>query len=260
MEKITGKNNDLIKSVKKLLSSSKERRVTNSFVLEGARLVFDALNSLCSIKSFLVTEAAYDKYREQCDEIIRLADKSYFISDEISAKLSETENSQGIFAVFEIEEKPIDFKSDGKYIALDNVQDPGNLGTILRTAEALGIDGIIIGGGCDVYNPKVLRATMGAVFRVSIMRCANVADALAELKGQGFKIYATSPGKTARLITDVDFSQGAVCVIGNEANGISDSVASLADDLITIKMLGRAESLNASVAASITMWEMLRNE
>ena len=91
MEKITGKNNDLIKSVKKLLSSSKERRVNNSFVLEGARLVFDALNSLCRIKCFLVTESAYDKYREQCDEIINRAEKTYLISDEISVKLSETE-------------------------------------------------------------------------------------------------------------------------------------------------------------------------
>ena len=260
MEKITGKNNDLIKSVKKLLSSSKERRVTNSFVLEGARLVFDALNSLCSIRCFLVTETAYDKYREQCNKIISLAEKSYFISDEISAKLSETENSQGVFAVFEIEENTFDFKSDGKYIALDNVQDPGNLGTILRTAEALGIDGIIIGGGCDVYNPKVLRATMGAVFRIRILRCGNAEEALAELKEKGFKVYAASPDKTARSITDADFSQGAVCVIGNEANGISKNVAALADDFITIKMLGRAESLNASVAASITMWEMLRNE
>ena len=260
MEKITGKNNDLIKSVKKLLSSSKERRVNNSFVLEGARLVFDALNSLCSVKYFFVTEAAYDKYHVQCDEIIKLAEKSYFISDEISSRLSETESSQGVFAVFKIEENPIDFKLDGKYIALDNVQDPGNLGTILRTAEALGIDGLIIGGGCDIYNPKVLRATMGAVFRVSVMRCGNAADILSDLKGQGFKIYATSPSKSAMSITAVDFSQGGICVIGNEANGISDSVAALANDLITIKMLGRAESLNASVAASITMWEMLRNE
>lgn len=260
MEKITGKNNDLIKSVKKLLSSSKERRVNNSFVLEGARLVFDALHSLCRVKCFLVTEGAYAKYRTQCDEIIKLAEKSYLISDEISAKLSETENAQGVFAVFEMEEKPIDFKSNRKYIALDNVQDPGNLGTILRTAEALGIDGIIIGGGCDLYNPKVLRATMGAVFRVNTLRCSSAADVLSDLKEQGFKIYATSPDSSAKPITDVDFSKGCICVIGNEANGISESVAALADDLITIKMLGRAESLNASVAASITMWEMLRNE
>lgn len=260
MEKITGKNNDLIKSVKKLLSSSKERRVNNSFVLEGARLVFDALSSLCRIKCFLVTESAYDKYREQCDEIINRAEKSYLISDEISVKLSETENAQGIFAVFGIEEKTVDFKADGKYIALDNVQDPGNLGTILRTAEALGIDGIIIGGGCDLYNPKVLRATMGAVFRVNTIRCSDAAEVLASLKAQNFKIYATSPSSSAKPITDADFSGGGICVIGNEANGISDRVSELADDLITIKMLGRAESLNASVAASITMWEMLRNE
>lgn len=260
MEKITGKNNDLIKSVKKLLSSSKERRLNNCFVLEGARLVFDALNSFCSVRCFLVTESAYDKYRTQCDALIAKADKAYFISEEISEKLSETENAQGVFAVFDMEEKPIDFKTDGKYIALDNVQDPGNLGTILRTAEALGIDGIIIGGGCDLYNPKVLRATMGAVFRVNTIRCSDVSDVLINLKEQGFKIYATSPSSTAKPITDIDFSKGGICVIGNEANGISDRVSELADDLITIKMLGRAESLNASVAASITMWEMLRNE
>lgn len=260
MEKITGKNNDLIKSIKKLLSSSKERRLQNCFVLEGARLVFDALHSFCSVKCFLVTENAYHKYQAQCDVLISKADKAYFITDEISAKLSETENAQGIFAVFEIEEKNIDFQAEGKYIALDNVQDPGNLGTILRTSEALGIDGIIIGGGCDIYNPKVLRATMGAVFRVNTIRCSNVTEVLVPLKAQGFKIYATSPNNSAKPITDIDFSEGGICVIGNEANGISDAVSELADDLITIKMLGRAESLNASVAASITMWEMLRNE
>lgn len=143
-------------------------------------------------------------------------------------------------------------------IALDHVQDPGNLGAIIRTAEALGIDAVIVGGGCDLYNPKALRATMGSALRINIKQTDNLESVLTEFKERNIPVYATSPDSSAFQITDVDFSKGGVCVVGNEANGVSDEIKALCDSLITIKMLGRAESLNASVAASITMWEMVR--
>lgn len=259
MEKITGKSNDLIKSVKKLFSSSKQRREQGLFVLEGARLVFDVLNSFYEVKYFLITESAYDKYKPQSDKIIAISSQSYFITDDLSAKISETQSSQGVYAVCKMKsELDFEIKTDSKVIALDNVQDPGNLGTIVRTAEALGIDSIIVGGGCDIYNPKVLRASMGSMLRTNLIKTDCLPDYLLMLKSKGCIIYGTSPSSDAVPITDIDFSNGGVCVIGNEANGISDDVAGICHSLVTIPMLGKAESLNASCAASITMWEMLR--
>lgn len=258
MEKITSKNNDLIKSVKKLLSSSKERKEKNCFVLEGARLVFDALNSFYRVKCFLITESAFEKYGQNVEKMIDRADNSYLISNDIAERLGDTKSSQGVFAVCEKQKTGCCYNKNDKLIALDNVQDPGNLGTILRTAEALGIHAVIVGGGCDVYNPKVLRASMGSVLRISIIHCVDLSDKLQELKNNGFAVYGTVPDRAAKSITDIPFNNGAVCVIGNEANGISDDVKNICSELVTIKMLGNAESLNASVAASITMWEMLR--
>lgn len=258
MEKITGKNNEQIKSVKKLILSSGKRRAENRFVLEGARLAFDALNSFYKIKLFLVTQDALCKYGERCEKIIAAAEKSFIISQDVAQKLGETKNLQGVFAVCEDIGREFELKLGGKYIALDNIQDPGNLGTIVRTAEALGIDGIIAGGGCDIYNPKALRASMGSALRINLLRCADLAAELSELKGKGFAVYASSPDSKAASVRDIDFSGAAVCVIGNEANGISPECIEQADSLVTIKMLGRAESLNASAAASIIMWEMLR--
>lgn len=259
MEKITGKNNGLVKNVKKLLSSSKERRLQGLFVLEGARLVFDVLNSFYKIKYFLVTQSAYDKYSDKADEMIKLAQSAFFISDEVAEKLSDTKNSQGVFAVCHAETVyKFEYKANAKLIALDNVQDPGNLGTIIRTAEALGIDGVFVGGGCDIYNPKVLRASMGSMLRINIIPTDTLAEELITFKQMGLHVYATSPDSNAKHITELDFSDGAICVIGNEANGVSDEIKKICDMLVTIPMLGRAESLNASVAASITMWEMLR--
>ncbi len=110
----------------------------------------------------------------------------------------------------------------------------------------------------DLYNPKALRATMGSALRINIKQTDNLESVLTEFKERNIPVYATSPDSSAFPITDVDFSKGGVCVVGNEANGVSDEIKALCDSLITIKMLGRAESLNASVAASITMWEMVR--
>jgi TrmH family RNA methyltransferase len=257
MEKITGKNNELIKGIKKLVSSSSERRSKGLFVLEGARLVFDVLNSVYTIKYFLITQSAYDRYAGEAAQLAAAAEKSFIISDDIAERLSDTKNSQGVFAVCSIKRLEAEIESGKYYIALDNVQDPGNLGTVIRTAEALGIDGLFISSGCDIYNPKVLRAAMGSALRLPI---ANTdMNALIELaRSKGIPVYATVPDSNATDIEKADFTKGAVCIIGNEANGISPEVISLCDGSVTIRMRGRAESLNASVAAAITMREMLR--
>lgn len=258
MDKITGKNNDLIKDVKRLISSSRKRKDNGLFVLEGARLTFDVLNSLYEVDTFLITETAYEKYKLQADKMLEKADRSFLISEDVSDKLSDTQSSQGVYAVCKMTENVKEPDINGKYIVLDNVQDPGNVGTIIRTAEALGISAVIVGSGCDIYNPKVLRASMGSVLRLSVIQYDNAITAVKTLEQNGLEVYYTSPDSNALDITQADFSKGCACVIGNEANGVSDEVMSVCKAGVTIKMSGNAESLNAAAAASIIMWEMLR--
>lgn len=253
---ITSKNNQIIKDTKKLLSSSKYRAASLAFVLEGARLCFDVLNSVYKPKLLLVTEKTAEKYREKIKQLVDASDHAYYISEEVASKLSETENSQGIFIVCTM----CSYENEvlgSKVIALDNVQDPSNVGAIIRTAEALGIESLILYNCCDVFNAKTLRASMGSTLRANIVQTKNLEETLQTLKGK-YNVYSTVPSDHAEKITDIDFSKPSICVIGNEANGVEENIITLSDALITIPMLGRAESLNAGVAASITMWEMLR--
>ena len=256
MEKITSKNNDIVKDTKKLITSSKARVQNRAFVLEGARLCFDVLNSVYSVKTVFVTEKLFEKYPLEISALIDRAEKAYMISDEVSKKLSDTENPQGVFAVCNMKDENTLLKSE-KIIALDNVQDPSNVGAIIRTSEALGIEDIIAYNCCDIYNSKVLRASMGSVLRENIYLCDNLEETLKSLKGE-YMIYSSVPSNSAKRITEIDFSKPSVCVIGNEANGVEENIKELSDKLITIPMFGNAESLNASAAASIIMWEMLR--
>lgn len=257
MEKITSKNNSLIKDTKKLFTSSRCRYEKGMFVLEGARLCFDVLNSVYETEALFFTEDMQEKYGDKIEALSRACKSSYIITPEISQKLSETKSPQGIFACVKMNsEKSV--ASGNKIIVLDNVQDPSNVGAIIRSAEALGIDTVITYRGCDVYNPKAIRASMGGVLRMNICNVNDLCAELKTLKSKGFMIYSTVPDRKAKHITELDFSTPTACVIGNEANGVEDEVKAVSDLLITIPMLGRAESLNASVAASITMWEMLR--
>jgi TrmH family RNA methyltransferase len=256
LDKITSKNNQLIKDTKKLLTSSRARQDNYAFVLEGGRLCFDVLNSIYGIKNFFITESAYEKYKDKADKVIALADNSYFITDDVADKLSDTSATQGVFVVCKMQNSSQNI-SGKSIIALDNVQDPSNVGAIIRTAEALGIDCIITYNCCDIYNPKTLRASMGSILRMNVVDTDNLENTLTNLKGE-YKVYSTVPSSSAKKITDIDFSTKSICVIGNEANGVEQTIKNISDSLITIPMLGRAESLNAGVAASITMWEMLR--
>lgn len=258
MDKITSKSNDLIKNTKKLFTSRRARTENNRFVLEGARLCFDVFNSLYKVKVFLVTEKALEKYPAQCADMERLAEKSYIISEDVAAKLGETENTQGIFAVCEIPHTCAEIVKGNKYVALDCLQDPANMGAVIRTAEALGIAGAICYNCCDVYNPKALRASMGSILRLPLIISENLANDIEKAKSNGFSAYAAVPDSNAADITKIRFSDSSICIIGNEGSGISEAVKKSASQLVTINMLGRAESLNASMAGAIAMWEMLR--
>ena len=257
MEKITSKNNILVKDTKKLFTSSKARHESRRFALEGARLCFDVLNSVYEPDVLLFTEDIYARYRNEIDALSQKVNKSFLINEQVSEKLSETKSPQGVFLTVKMKDNEAMFTS-GKIIALDNVQDPANVGAIVRSAEALGIDGIVTYNCCDVFNSKALRVSMGSILRMNIVDSGDLEQTLVSLKSQGFKVYSTVPSSIAAKITQVDFFGNVVSVIGNEANGVEENIKAVSDRLITIPMLGRAESLNAGVAAAITMWEMLR--
>ena len=164
MDKITGKQNQLIKDTKKLLASAKARRDARSFVLEGARLCFDVLHSFYTVALVLVTADCMARYPAECARLCDRADRAVEISSEVADKLAETEHTQGIFCVCKMPEENPTIET-GRFIALDGVQDPSNLGAIARSAEALGIAGLLAYNCCDVYNPKALRASMGSLLR-----------------------------------------------------------------------------------------------
>ncbi len=255
---ITAKNNPKIKEVKSLLTSANDRKSQGLFVLEGARLCYDAVRSGSEIVAVFCTKNAMEKYSDFVSELKAKTDSFYIVTSEIIKAISDTVTPQGVICLVKMQSNTFDFEIGKKYIALDTIQNPDNLGAVSRTAEALGIDGLVIYGGCDVYNPKALRASMGALLRLPIKITKDLCGDIEECKNMGIKTYATVPESAALSITDVDFSAGGMCVIGNEGNGISNEVLECCDEPITIKMTGRAESLNAAAAASIVMWELVK--
>ena len=144
----------------------------------------------------------------------------------------------------------------GRYVALENLNDPSNLGAVSRTAEALGVSGIILSAnGCDPYSPKSLRASMGTLLRMPVIIFDDFSTGI---KQSGLKSFACVVDKQVKSITDIEFGEGSVVMIGNEANGLTDDAKNIADEKITIKMSGKIESLNAATAAAISIWEMMK--
>lgn len=252
--KITSKDNDTVKRITQLQKSSAKRREEGVFVLEGLRLCTDAVKSGHIPEITVVSSSALDKYYS---EIVALgAASSFVVPDSLFAKISDTVSPQGILCVCKIpQHNGTDIDRRGKYIALDNLQDPSNLGAIARTAEALGISGIIVQGGCDPYSSKSLRASMGALLRIPLYRTDDMFGIITEY---GFTSFATVISGHTHNVGEMMFPDGCVVIIGNEANGISAETGAKADMKITIPMRGKAESLNAAVAASIVMWEMCK--
>ena len=255
---INAKNNPKIKEVKSLLTSSKDRKNSGLFVVEGVRLCYDALLSGCEIQSVFCTENCAEKFSEEITSLRENCKAYYTVSNDIIKAISDTVTPQGVVCTVKMKQNSFEYENGKKYIALDTVQNPDNLGAISRTAEALGLDGMVICGGCDIYNPKALRASMGALFRMPVLICQNLEDEVEKFRKLGINTFATVPDREAKNIVTVDFSKGGMCIIGNEGNGVSKEIIEKCDDRITIKMDGRAESLNAASAASIVMWEMAR--
>lgn len=264
MEFIQSVNNPRVKRAVKLLNSSRERRKEQRFVLEGLRLCMDVVRSGLTAEELYVTEELMAREPEKINELAAVTESVFLMSRPVAEKLTDTRNPQGICCILRTLDKQRDrnkiekMDESGKYILLENVQDPANLGAVSRTAEALGLTGIIVSGGCDIYSPKALRASMGALLRLSVLETGDITGTIENAKKNGMKTYASVPDSRAVSVTDTDFSGGAIVVVGNEANGVTEETLSSCQGTVTIPMAGRAESLNAGAAASILMWEMVR--
>lgn len=179
-EKISSRSNEKVKLFRHLSQSASFRRETGLFALEGARLCSDVAKTGIEIKTAFFTKEALEKYPDYISAVAEKAEQAFEIPHELAGTLSDTREAQGVFCICvkrkEAELETIDLK--GTYIALDNMQDPSNLGAVLRTAEAFGMSGVIVGGGCDIYNPKALRAAMGSSMRISVLTTGNLPSLL----------------------------------------------------------------------------------
>lgn len=279
METITSVKNERVKAAAKLSSSARARREQGLFVLEGLRLCMDVVRSGLRCAELFVSGEFCEKHEAEYEALAAVSDEVFLVNDAVLEKLSDTRTPQGVCCVVRmaapvslLERAPATGAPASeadvpatKLLLLENVQDPANLGAIARTAEALGITGLLVSGGCDVYAPKALRASMGALLRLPV----EVVDASGEGSGPvlsllekaealGFKTYASTPAADAVPVTEADFSGPVLCVVGNEANGVTPETMAACAERVTIPMTGRAESLNAAAAGAILMWEMVR--
>ncbi len=251
---ITSRENPLIKEAASLVSDKKARKESGLFVVEGARLCFEAYKSGADILRLFVTEDAEKKYEQYLSPLYSAAKEVYNISTGVSEKISDTKTPQGVFAVCKIEEKPVDLTKKGLFVLLSSLQDPGNIGTILRTCEAMDAKGVFLCSCADAFSPKVLRSTMGCIFRLPINVFSDTTKALELLKENGVTTYASALAENALLLPDVKFDEKACVLIGNEGNGLSTDVICACDKTVMIPMPGKAESLNAASAAAILIY------
>ncbi len=258
MEILTSRTNPAVKAACALKESG-ERKKTGCFLLEGARLCFDAAYNGVEMLTFFVSEKAKEKYKEEAAFLEKTANKSFLVSESVADKLADTKNSQQFFAVCREKKLSAEINTDGMYVMTDNIQNPDNLGAVVRTAEAMGADGLIINSGCDIYSPKALRASMGALLRFPVIVTENAPGLLGNLRQQGMKIFASVVSSDAEDVSRADKSGGCVLIIGNEGNGVSEAIKASATDKVTIPMKGKAESLNAAAAAAVLIWEFMKD-
>ena len=194
----------------------------------------------------------FSEYFKDIKIFDRFKVKKFIVNEKIKNSISQTESPQGIFAIVKMKEFSIEFR-DKRFVILDRIQDPGNLGTIIRTSDAAGFNTIILDkGSVDPFNPKVVRSSQGSLFHLKIINF-DIKRIIEELKDRGVKILGTSP-KGDKIYTDVNIRDRLAIVFGNEAKGIRDEILSMCDETIRIPIYGRAESLNVSVSSGIILY------
>ena len=260
MQVITSKENDMIKNIKKL-KEKKYRDEENMFLVEGIKMVQEALLEKAKIEKVVVCEDCINNNTISKELLYEIAKQDcIYVSEKVFQNLTEVTNPQGILAVLKKEngEEQISYNED-IIVVLDGIQDPGNLGTILRTIDSIGLTQVILSEKtADPYNPKVVRSTMGAIYRVNMIRSQNIIETLKNIKKHQYEIVATSL-QTEKSIYDINYEK-KVIVVGNEANGVSKEILELANQKVKIPMPGKAESLNVAVATGIILYEYVRTK
>lgn len=253
---ITSTSNPQVKHLIQLQKKSKARNEENVFVVEGLRMFMEVPEE--QTEKVYVSESFYNKREGEWN----LRNVSFeILSDHVFQHVSETQTPQGILCV--VRRKAYSLEEllqleNPHFVVLDNLQDPGNLGTILRTAEGAGVDAVFMSRDCvDIYNPKTIRSTMGSIFRMPFLYVDDVPQLLDMFRKNGVKSYAAHlNGK--HFYDEEDYRGGSAILIGNEGNGLRDEVTKKADILVKIPMKGKVESLNAAIAASVLMFEIAR--
>ena len=263
MNYIQSSQNNTIKDIK-ALHLKKNRDEQSLYFVEGIRFVSDALDNGQTIVKVVVSEKLENLNggKELLERVTALCDDCSLVSEKLFKEISDTQTPQGILAVLEKRNFEIQtvIEQGNSVVILDSLQDPGNVGTIIRTADAAGVSAVFLTKGCvDIYSPKVLRSTMGSIFHIPIFEGQLINEAIGLVKKSGYKVIA-SHLEGQNNYYDEELTVKCAIIVGNEANGISDETAEKADRLVKIPMPGKAESLNASVAASIMIYEIVRQK
>lgn len=260
-EQITSRNNPYIKELVSL-SERKHRVASSKFFFEGRKLFEEALENNIELEAVLMTENIFNKYSNKNYPFRHIS-----VTNEVYAKISAEKSPEGIFCVAKTLDKlhnlNIIYSSDPyeKVFILDGLRDPGNVGTALRTAAAFGCDKVILSADCaDIYNPKTIRAAMGAVFRQSTVTVKDLPSTISALRKCGKTVLCAALDNNASPLTHVDITPKTCFVVGNEGNGIRKEVIESSDGTILIPMYPGCESLNASAAATILLWEQYKSE
>lgn len=264
MMEITSSQNPIIKELKQL-KQKKSRDVAMNYFIEGGRFVDEAIKFNQHIISIIVSSCLNEEQTQFYLNLSSLKNINFYcISEKLFREVSDTVNPQGIMAIVSYDTHSVgnvlSMSKLQRFIVLDCVQDPGNMGTIIRTADAFGFDGIISLTGCvDVYNPKVLRSTMGSIFRVNIAQDISYEILFDELYKNSIVPFASSL-EDAEDISKIIFPEKIALIVGNEANGIRDEIISNCSRKIKIPMIGNTESLNVSIATAVMMYEINRSK
>ncbi len=256
---ITSTSNVQMKEISALLKKSKERKEKRTFVIEGRKM----FEEICRNPSKIVKAYFSDSYwKEQYNNRPMPQIPYEIVADSVFDAMAETVTPQGVLAIVKMPEYSVEdmIEKAGTLVLLENVRDPGNLGTIIRTAEAAGVAGVILSKeSVDIYNPKVIRSTMGAVYRVPFVYAEDFNELLKTLKMQGVRLLAAHL-KGQKTFDKADYSGKVGILIGNEANGLSEEASDAAEEKVLIPMAGNVESLNAAVAAALLMYEAFRKQ
>ncbi|MGR6905378.1 MULTISPECIES: TrmH family RNA methyltransferase [Lysinibacillus] len=250
MKRIESTQNALVKYWKKLATTRKERERSGEFLVEGFHLVEEALKNKKQVLQIIVREGIDLPMLWPIDDVAIVE-----VSTAVAKEFAETETSQGVFAVCKqpvLEDNVM--TTWRKVLLIDAVQDPGNIGTMIRTADAAGLDAVILGKGCaDLYNPKTLRAAQGSHFHIPVVR-GDLADWIDILQGQGVPVFGTALDEEAVPYSDIQHTGAFAIIMGNEGSGIQPQLLAMTDQNMIIPLFGQAESLNVAVATGIVLY------